>query len=800
MAPACPEEVDVFTVPHSRMKELVCKYLDMLTTTNFSNAVHLSKLLENLIKTFQEFIAHEQIENQFIMKKLKNKLRSLSIQNSAVCNCHKDNRLSDMLKFLQDGYKCTKKSELDRHNYGLQLRQALEDFTETFLPHMEEEEEVFQPLLMQHFTFEELKQIKATVIQQHFKAESEEVPEKYIADLKSSKSSVAVEEPVPKVPATGIDNLPDELLLKVFSHLNPQELCRSSQVSRRWNRLAMDGSLWTELYPVSWAKGDWSARQGVYEEDSIDVAERLNSKAFDEDADIDEADDWDEEAREIQLQSSMLTLMCKHLLPRVGRTIKHCDLAYSKGLTNGTLYKILSLCPHLEYLNLTQTRVSDLGFKGFSKSSCGKMLKHLDLSGCLYITDVALQRLSSALGYPPCHMTEGQLTGHMTSEKVPVTETANEEQGCYLCSEDRKKEGRNSEKNNNEDKASGTKHSSCCTSGKKMIEKENFCDESKNKLEQCRKESQCERGTSCPWKSRKHPGCRCCGGSKEKEGKFPKKEEENFVETSAQKEAHNVQLDNGNKESQDRSWIKQDHCCQGQRSKTPEVGKRDMPETDVHHCPQNMHDNHQMDMRESIDRSSEQLETVPPKKVEIVGFNNEEKKHDLPPGQTFLPEYIMPVFFSERFRNTLMISADTSQDIDTIRAVVESGKEKGVPVDPKGTAEKGVALDQQRNPEGKELWSRPLEFLSLSGCYQITDEGLDYLTDRGGLPRLEYLDLSGCLNLTGEVVSSLVSTTLHLDPTNLFYCDNILDGPYPDTASGCQNVQCGSRVCCRCGE
>jgi hypothetical protein len=30
MAPNCPEEVDVFTVPHSRMKELVHKYLVMV--------------------------------------------------------------------------------------------------------------------------------------------------------------------------------------------------------------------------------------------------------------------------------------------------------------------------------------------------------------------------------------------------------------------------------------------------------------------------------------------------------------------------------------------------------------------------------------------------------------------------------------------------------------------------------------------------------------------------------------------------------------------------------------------------
>ena len=79
------------------------------------------------------------------MKKLKNKLRSLSIQNTAVCNCHKDNQLTDMLSLLEDGYKCTKKSESDRKNYGIKLRHALEDFTKTFLPHMAEEEEVLCP-------------------------------------------------------------------------------------------------------------------------------------------------------------------------------------------------------------------------------------------------------------------------------------------------------------------------------------------------------------------------------------------------------------------------------------------------------------------------------------------------------------------------------------------------------------------------------------------------------------------------------------------------------------------------------
>ena len=40
---------------------------------------------------------------------------------------------------------------------------------------------------MQHFSVEELKQIKATVIQQHFKVETEdEAPEKCVQDNKSS--------------------------------------------------------------------------------------------------------------------------------------------------------------------------------------------------------------------------------------------------------------------------------------------------------------------------------------------------------------------------------------------------------------------------------------------------------------------------------------------------------------------------------------------------------------------------------------------------------------------------------------
>lgn len=54
---------------------------------------------------------------------------------------------------------------------------------------------------------------------------------------------------------TNITNLPPEVMVTIFSYLNPQELCQCSQVSTAWSQLAKTGSLWKHLYPVRWARG-----------------------------------------------------------------------------------------------------------------------------------------------------------------------------------------------------------------------------------------------------------------------------------------------------------------------------------------------------------------------------------------------------------------------------------------------------------------------------------------------------------------------------------------------------------------
>lgn len=64
-------------------------YWFQLERTNFSDYVDMQLLLQSLSEAFEEFKKHEQIENNLIMKKLKNKLKQLSIKNTAVCNCHK---------------------------------------------------------------------------------------------------------------------------------------------------------------------------------------------------------------------------------------------------------------------------------------------------------------------------------------------------------------------------------------------------------------------------------------------------------------------------------------------------------------------------------------------------------------------------------------------------------------------------------------------------------------------------------------------------------------------------------------
>lgn len=167
MAPRVPDEIDVFTAPHSRMKELVNIYTQKMQCVDFRDGREVVSLLKDLDTTLCEFKSHESIENIFIMDQLKNRLKQRQISNTAVCECHNDNQLSDVVQLVRQGTQVREGSVGERITFGQQLQQAFGDFVNTFLPHMEEEEQVFQPLLVEYFEYDELKVLKEIVLKEH---------------------------------------------------------------------------------------------------------------------------------------------------------------------------------------------------------------------------------------------------------------------------------------------------------------------------------------------------------------------------------------------------------------------------------------------------------------------------------------------------------------------------------------------------------------------------------------------------------------------------------------------------------
>ncbi|XP_069785386.1 F-box/LRR-repeat protein 5 isoform X2 [Narcine bancroftii] len=607
MAPF-PEEVDVFSAPHWRMKELVSRYSEKLSNTNFSSSRDFQALLTSLYATFTEFKSHEQIENEYIMGELQHRLRALSVRNRSVSAVHSDNKLCEMLQLFEKGLKNIK-NECEQLRYSRHLKEQLDAFTKEFIPHMKEEEEVFQPLLMEYFTYEELKDIKTKVIARHC-SQGPPVALQVLNEFplwtpdqnvhtqpKNAHGKRARTEPWPEANNTHVSQLPPEVLVKILGYLNPRDLCRSSQVNRHWAQVARSGALWRHLYPVSWAR--------------------------------------EESGHRAQGEAQLLQGIVHHLLPEVGPAVRSLVLADSSTLSSQMLRQILSACPNLEHLDLTQTAVTDSAFSRCGPGTCHS-LSHLDLSGCEQITDSTLLHLTRALGVLPGETEEG-----MQSQRNACSWSLH---GCHDCLP---MEGVELE----------TRGSS---GGVWLLPEAQLLDiEESGELRLV--------GLRTP--GRWHPSASC------------------GIAACCLREAQGLRAPCGHS------------FC------TSEVGARwSVPGT----C------------------------------------NKMVRSHRLEAGTG------------------------------------AAGRGRGAETDC-GSA------------------PRSLRFLSLSGCYQITDQGLRALTLHGGLPLLEHLDLSGCLWITGTGLHDLVSACPALNDEYFYYCDNI-SGPHSTTASGCQNLQCSGRACCRSGE
>lgn len=683
MAPF-PDEVDVFTGPHWRMKQLVGLYSEKLSNTNFSNNRDFRSFLQSLLDTFTEFKKHEQIENECIMELLQER-------SHTVYHVHADNKLSDMLTLFEKGLRSVK-SEFEQLNYAQQLKERLEAFTQDFIPHMKEEEEVYQPMLMEYFSYDELKAIKQQVMLQHCSSQCQSScsdthththtllkglslwshAELQKAFKYSDHEKTGDERVLERV---SVSSLPQELLLRIFRFLGPQDLCCCAQVCSVWTQVTRTGSLWRHLYPVRWARGDYySGPPGDLDQEPDDdwIKSLQNDgrayQEWDEDADVDESEEASAERSSIsalQREKLLLNGIIQKLLPVVGPSVRSLSLAYSSTLSSKMVRQMLSLCPNLTHLDLTQTDVSDSAFDSWcALGACGT-LQHLDLSGCDKITDRTLKILSVGLGDsstpspahkllqappPPIRIEEEhrlQPMGRSCQDLIFKRRPGGRGSGCgpaHIWVLDPVKLA------DIEDAADWSRRGGVAT-------QEIGCGGISEALSGscCCRRSQ-RRGfrtgrSSSPWQY----GDALCGHS-------------SCCSSDAVLWTHSdLQATGGTAELRTKCWFEGQSCAE-------------------HHS--------------RTDQSGAQ---------------------------------------------------------------------------------------------------RALRFLSLSGCHQITDLGLRCVCLHGGLPLLEHLNLSGCLLITGAGLQEVVSASPALNIEHFYYCDNI-NGPHADTASGCQNLQCGFRVCCRSGE
>ncbi|XP_068599473.1 F-box/LRR-repeat protein 5 [Brachionichthys hirsutus] len=695
MAPF-PDEVDVFTGPHWRMKQLVGLYCEKLSKTNFSNNNDFRSFLQSLCATFKEFKMHEQIENEYIIGLLQQRC-------CTAYNVHADNKLSEMLSLFEKGLHSVK-SEYEQLNYAQQLKERLEAFTQDFLPHMKEEEEVFQPMLMQYFSYEELKDIKKQVIAQHCSqqqwdcasvvlkgfslwSQAEEL-QKAFKYADHEKTDYELEKD--RNSSTHITQLPTEIMLRLFNYLGPEDLCRCSQVCSSWSELSKMGSLWRHLYPVRWARGDYyNGPPGDLDQDPDEdwVKSRQNEgrayQEWDEDADVDESDVSGDTHGSLaistaQREKRLLNGIIQNLLPAVGSSVKSIVLAYSSTVSSKMVRQILSLCPNVTHLDLTQTDVTDFAFDSWLSFEACLSLEHLDLSGCEKLTDYTLRKLSVGLGDLASSTCSDKRSDRRAKlfKSVPIPVALMGERNLDAAVRKRQaiifKQG------------TGRWGAAASPTQVWVLDPSELAD-IEDAAEWSRRDWMLLPGT-------KH-----------------------FVE---------AQLVGGS-------------CC----------------------CRRNSRHGHRTGSGTSYLHQQYAMS-----------------------GEIFCGH-------STCCTNDIALRTFAGPQCETGNGTAEFRT--------KCSSLGGLQCHENRTNRSKA--KRSLRFLSLSGCYQVTDLGLRALSQHGGLPVLEHLNLSGCVFVTEVGLQELVSACPSLNDEHFYYCDNI-NGPHADTASGCQNLQCGFRACCRSGE
>ncbi|XP_072106538.1 F-box/LRR-repeat protein 7-like isoform X3 [Mobula birostris] len=137
-----------------------------------------------------------------------------------------------------------------------------------------------------------------------------------------------------------IDNLPDQTLIEMFSHLPTNQLCRCTRVCRRWYNLCWDPRLWRTIRLTE-------------ETVNVDRALRVLTRRLCQDT-----------PNVCLTLEKVILQSCRRLSDRGLYTIAQCcpelrqlEVPGCYGISNEALYDVVSRCPNLEYLDVSGTTV-----------------------------------------------------------------------------------------------------------------------------------------------------------------------------------------------------------------------------------------------------------------------------------------------------------------------------------------------------------------------------------------------------------------------------------------------------------
>jgi len=203
-----------------------------------------------------------------------------------------------------------------------------------------------------------------------------------------------------------IEDLPEELLVVIFSHLNPKELLACGAVNHRWRKVAFSSVFWKAMYPTQWARGQWSFDYipvDVKADDDLLMMSNSSSIASSLSTSCESLSDEDGAGGDNSDASAMSDLtkddrifrgVGLYLLPRIGWSVSTMILSACKTLTDHHVQLILRQVPNVRSVNLSYTYISSEAFSGLHKFHALRKLEELVLSGCIRVGDGLFSNLA----------------------------------------------------------------------------------------------------------------------------------------------------------------------------------------------------------------------------------------------------------------------------------------------------------------------------------------------------------------------------------------------------------------------